>query len=241
MKLITPDWKVPRNIKAYSTTRIGGRSEGVYKGLNLGMHVGDEPLLVEKNRQLLCKKAMLPDPPVWLNQTHSTIVTELQCLTSQLIDADGAITSTPGVVCTVMTADCLPVLLTDIEGSRVAAVHAGWRGLANGIIENAVKKFQLPVIAWLGPAIGRKVFEVGQDVFDVFVSHNDSARQAFVDKGDGKHLADMNRLAMQRLSEVGVTEIYSSNRCTFEEPDTFYSYRRDGVTGRQASFIWIEK
>ncbi len=244
MKLLTPDWKVPEKIKAYSTTRIGGVSKGAYQGLNLGMHVKDDPLLVEKNRQLLCEKAMLPDAPVWLNQTHSTVVAELQQPTSkliELIDADATTTSMAGVVCTVMTADCLPVLLTDNKGSRVAAIHVGWRGLADGIIENAVKKFTFPVIAWLGPAIGCKAFEVGQDLFDLFVGHSCHAARAFTEKGNGKYLADINQLAIQRLNEAGVTDIYRSGRCTFSEPENFYSYRRDGITGRQATLIWIEK
>ncbi len=241
MKLITPDWQVPHNIKAYSTTRIGGASEGKYKGLNLGMHVGDDSSLVEKNRQLLCEKAMLPAPPVWLNQTHSNIVVELQRSSPKLIDADGATTLTSGVVCSVMTADCLPLLLTDIKGSRVAAVHAGWRGLADGVIENALKMFSFPVIAWLGPAIGCKAFEVGQELYDLFVSHSYLAKAAFTYIGDGKYLADINKLAIQRLNEAGVTDIYSSGKCTFEDSENFYSYRRDGITGRQASLIWIEK
>jgi YfiH family protein len=240
MKLIIPNWKVPKNVRAYSTTRFGGVSQGVYEGLNLGMHVGDDSNLVEQNRQILHQEAVLPSAQVWLNQTHSNNVVELQIPTMQVLDADGAITSSSKVICTVMTADCLPVLLTDSEGSTVAAVHAGWRGLADGILENAVAKFTKPVIAWLGPAIGAKSFEVGQDVYDNFVSHSDQAKQAFSVQGGGKYLADMDLLARQRLSSVGVSDVYSSNMCTFQDDELFYSYRRDGVTGRQATFIWID-
>ena len=252
MELIAPNWIVPDNIRAYSSTRIGGISTGAYRGLNLGMHVADDPLRVAKNRQLLHEQAAIPSKQIWLNQTHSNYVAHfdtlpaldkniaLDDLNTDIVDADGAITSQANVVCTVMTADCLPVLLTDIEGSTVAAVHAGWRGLANGILENAVAQFSKPVIAWLGPAIGADAFEVGQDVYDVFVTHDPIARMAFRSKNDGKYLADMNRLATQRLNSVGVESIYSSSMCTFENSDKFYSYRRDGVTGRQATFIWIE-
>ncbi|WP_413285122.1 peptidoglycan editing factor PgeF [Vibrio sp. MA40-2] len=252
MELITPNWIVPDNIRAYSSTRLGGISTGAYRGLNLGMHVADDPLLVTKNRQFLHKHAAIPSKQIWLNQTHSSYVadfdafstldknTALDDSTTDIVDADGAMTSQSNVVCTVMTADCLPVLLTDTEGSTVAAVHAGWRGLANGILENAVTQFTKPVIAWLGPAIGANAFEVGQDVYDVFVTHDPIASEAFRIKGDEKYLADMNRLAKQRLNSVGVESIYSSNMCTFANSDKFYSYRRDGVTGRQATFIWIE-
>ncbi|UGA55283.1 peptidoglycan editing factor PgeF [Vibrio sp. VB16] len=240
MELIVPNWKVPGNIKAFTTTRLGGISDGVYKGLNLGLHVEDDPIVVKKNRQILHEKAMLPSNQVWLNQTHSDLVVELKQPTTKVIDADGALTSSSNVVCTVMTADCLPVLLTDIEGTMVAAVHAGWRGLADGILENAVKEFTKPVIAWLGPAIGAGAFEVGQDVFDIFVSHSSQAEKAFQSKSNGKYLADMNMLATQRLNDVGVESIYRSNMCTFEDSEKFYSYRRDGVTGRQATFIWID-
>ncbi|MFC1237070.1 peptidoglycan editing factor PgeF [Vibrio sp. F74] len=240
MEWIVPNWKVPENIKAFSTTRLGGVSTGVYKGLNLGLHVEDDPIVVKKNRQILHEKAMLPNNQVWLNQTHSDLVVELKHPTTKVIDADGAITSSSNVVCTVMTADCLPILLTDIEGTMVAAVHAGWRGLADGIVENAVKTFTKPVIAWLGPAIGAGAFEVGQDVFDIFVSHSSQAEKAFQSKSNSKYLADMNMLATQRLNDVGVESIYRSNMCTFEDQEKFYSYRRDGVTGRQATFIWID-
>lgn len=239
MELIIPNWNAPDNIKAFSSTRIGGVSKGAYQGLNLGVHVEDDPILVLQNRAMLSQFAKLPSSQVWLNQTHSTNVIECDSARSKTLDADGSITSTQGVVCCVMTADCLPVLLTDIEGSKVAAVHAGWRGLADGILENAVKQFDKPVLAWLGPAIGADAFEVGQDVFKQFVQHSPQAKNAFISKGKDKYFADMSLLAKQRLNSVGVDMIFNSDMCTYNDPDKFYSYRRDGVTGRQATFIWI--
>lgn len=240
MELITPDWQVPANIKAFSSTRLGGLSKGAYQGLNVGAHVEDDPILVLQNRALLKQFSSMPAEPVWLNQTHSTNVIHLQQSTKQIPHADGSLTSNKGVVCCVMTADCLPVLMTDVEGSKVAAVHAGWRGLADGILENAVKEFDKPVIAWLGPAIGKSAFEVGVDVFDAFTKHDAAAEEAFSAKSDGKYLADMNFLATQRLNAVGVDKIFRSDMCTYDDASRFYSYRRDGVTGRQVTFIWIE-
>lgn len=241
MEVLVPDWKAPAKVRAISTTRSGGISLPPYDGLNLGMHVGDKPEVVQTNRELLVREQQLPANPVWLDQTHSTVVTRVNARMDDSVAADGAITSESGVVCCVMTADCLPVLLTDVEGSQVAAVHAGWRGLANGIVENAVRQFDKPVIAWLGPAIGADAFEVGQDVYDAFVAHDPTAEWAFRSKGDGKYLADMFLLATQRLTASGVKDISVSGLCTYSDPERFYSYRRLGVTGRQASLIWIEK
>lgn len=240
MDLIIPNWNAPSHIKAVSTTRNGGLSKGAYHGLNLGIHVEDDPIVVLQNRALLSKPAGFPSDPVWLNQTHSTKVAELDKPISKTIDADASVTSAKNVVCCVMTADCLPVLFTDIEGSKVAAVHAGWRGLADGILENAVRAFDKPVIAWLGPAIGAKVFEVGEDVFQQFVQHSSQAEEAFVSKGNQKYFANMNLLATQRLNAAGVKQVFCSEMCTYSDPAKFYSYRRDGVTGRQATFIWID-
>ncbi|NOI67252.1 peptidoglycan editing factor PgeF [Vibrio sp. 99-8-1] len=240
MDLIIPNWNAPSHVKAVSSTRQGGMSTNAYHGLNLGIHVEDDPIVVLQNRSLLTKAAGFPSDPVWLNQTHSVKVAELGGPTSKALDADASVTSVKGVVCCVMTADCLPVLLTDIEGSKVAAVHAGWRGLADGILENAVKAFDKPVIAWLGPAIGAQAFEVGQDVFQQFVQHSPQAEEAFISKSNQKYVADMNLLATQRLNAVGVEQVFCSDMCTYSDPAKFYSYRRDGITGRQASFIWID-
>lgn len=241
MELLIPNWPAPTQIKACSSTRLGGQSSAPYSGLNLGEHVGDDWILVEKNRQRLAAYAKMPSAPVWLNQTHSTQVIELSAPSMKTQDADGAWTRQPNVVCSAMTADCLPVLLTDTEGTQVAAVHAGWRGLAGGIIENALAQFDGEVMAWLGPAIGATAFEVGQDVLDAFVAFDRAAKQAFIPREQaGKWLADMAMLATQRLNRAGVEQVYYSDLCTFNDPQRFYSYRRDGVTGRQASFIWID-
>ncbi|MFA0047545.1 peptidoglycan editing factor PgeF [Vibrio sp. 10N.261.51.F11] len=246
MSMIIPNWNAPKNVKAFASTRFDGFSTGAYQGLNLGTHVGDDASLVENNRAWLKQHANMPAAPVWLHQTHSTDVVTLLHPTADILDADGAFTTAKDVVCSAMTADCLPVILTDTKGTQVAAVHAGWRGLAGGILENAVAKFsnlgsENKIIAWLGPAIGKQAFEVGDDVLEAFVSFDSQAKLAFEAKAEpGKWLANMSQLATQRLNKVGVTSVTDSNLCTFADADTFYSYRRDGITGRQATFIWLE-
>ncbi|MCG9679935.1 peptidoglycan editing factor PgeF [Vibrio sp. Isolate24] len=242
MEMILPNWPAPKNVKAFASTRLQGFSTGVYQGLNLGAHVGDELEIVEQNRQWLANQSHMPSSPIWLNQTHSTLVLEADQPTRNVLDADGLFTQQRGVVCSAMTADCLPVLLTNTQGTQVAAVHAGWRGLAGGIVENAVAKFDGPVMAWIGPAIGASVFEVGEDVLQAFVSFDPAAEQAFSSREvQGKWLADMNLLVTQRLNKVGVFDVYYSDLCTYLDQQRFFSYRRDGATGRQASFIWIDK
>ncbi|PMG33927.1 multi-copper polyphenol oxidoreductase [Vibrio splendidus] len=244
--MIIPDWNAPQNVKAFASTRFDGCSTGAYQGLNLGMHVGDDVSLVESNRAWLKQQSEMPTAPVWLNQTHSTDVVTVLEPVANVLDADGAYTTATGVVCSAMTADCLPVILTDTKGTQVAAVHAGWRGLAGGIIENAVAKFSNldsdnQIIAWLGPAIGKDAFEVGNDVLDAFVRFDPQAKLAFKAKSEpGKWLANMSQLATQRLMKVGVTSVTDSNLCTYADSAAFYSYRRDGITGRQATFIWLE-
>lgn len=246
MSMIIPNWNAPQNVKAFASTRVGGFSSDAYQGLNLGTHVGDDASFVENNRVWLKQQANMPASPIWLNQTHSIDVVTVLEPTTDIIDADGAFTTAKGVVCSAMTADCLPVILTDTNGTQVAAVHAGWRGLAGGILENAVAKFSNidkanQVIAWLGPAIGEDVFEVGNDVLDAFVRFDPQAKLAFKAKSEpGKWLANMSQLATQRLHKAGVTSVTDSNLCTYADSDAFYSYRRDGITGRQATFIWLE-
>lgn len=242
MDIVIPNWPAAKHVKAFSSTRGDGFSVGAYQGLNLGSHVGDESDIVDKNRQWLVDNSAMPSAPVWLNQTHSTVVEYIDSPTSAILDADGTFTDKEAVVCSAMTADCLPVLLTNTQGTQVAAVHAGWRGLANGIVENAVEKLEGELMAWIGPAIGAKVFEVGQDVVDAFTQTDPQAIEAFQPRDEqGKWLADMNLLVTQRLRRVGVEHVYYSNLCTYADPERFYSYRRDGITGRQATFIWIEK
>lgn len=239
--LIIPNWPAPSHVRAVATTRLGGRSAAPYHGLNLGMHVGDERALVQANRDDLQQTVSLVTAPAWLNQIHSTAVIELDKPLLSVPDADGSYTCQPGLACTVMTADCLPVILCDRAGTQVAAVHAGWRGLADGIIEAALDKFTVPaseILAWLGPAIGPRAFEVGGEVCDQFVAFLPEAQQAFQVHGE-KWLADLYLLATQRLNASGVVQVFGGEDCTFSDPERFYSYRRDGITGRQATLIWL--
>ncbi|MDW6092026.1 peptidoglycan editing factor PgeF [Vibrio rhizosphaerae] len=239
--MIIPDWQLPQNVRAVSSTRQRGVSTGAYQSLNLGMHVGDSPEHVATNRQRVMTYAEMPSAPVWMNQTHSTQVLNIDHPTTDIIEADGIFTRTPGVVCAVMTADCLPILMTNTSGTEVAAVHAGWRGLAGGILEQAVSYFSGDVMVWLGPAIGKAAFEVGDDVVTAFTRGDPMAEQAFEPRQQaGKWSADLVRLAQQRLHRVGVTQVSASGLCTYSDAHNFFSFRRDGVTGRQASFIWIK-
>lgn len=238
---IYPDWPAPANVKALCTSRVGGVSQGAFASLNLATHVGDDVAAVTQNRLLLKQQAALPDEPVWLNQVHGTDVLELENWQGGVTDADASCTQSAGKVCVVMTADCLPVLFCDQQGQQVAAAHAGWRGLCNGVLEQTLQHFQKPgeVMVWLGPAIGPAAFEVGAEVRQAFVQQDAAANRAFVPTGQGKYLADIYLLARQRLAAAGVTQIYGGNYCTVSTPEQFFSYRRDGQTGRMASLIWF--
>ncbi|NLS12216.1 peptidoglycan editing factor PgeF [Vibrio sp. SM6] len=248
--MIHAHWPAPSQVKAISTTREGGFSHFPYEGWNLGLHVGDDATAVNTNRREIAARLGMPNPPTWLEQTHSTDVVKLiepnRTFSASAIAADASWTATPGVVCAVMTADCLPIVLTNTQGNQVAAVHAGWRGLADGIVEKTAALMTGDIMAWIGPAIGPKAFEVGEDVRDAFCDVQPQAEQAFFAiaepllKTPKKYLADLPQLAAMRLRQVGVNQIYFSDCCTFADPERFYSYRRDGVTGRQATFIWIE-
>ena len=240
---IVPDWPVPSWIKAGSTTRTGGVSLPPYNSLNLGDHVGDELELVKHNRSLLKETRKLPAEPVWLQQVHGIEVVDATFAKGVPI-ADASYTSKQEVVCVVMTADCLPVLLADEEGRHIAAIHAGWRGLADGVIEATVKQMgssASKLMAWLGPAIGPKAFEVGGEVREIFLSQDSVAKSAFIPSSNDRWLADLYTLAHQRLRALGLEKVYGGHWCTFSEKERFYSYRRDGVTGRMATFIWIEQ
>ncbi len=240
---ITPDWPVPLKIKAVSTTRIGGGSLPPFDAFNLGAHVGDLKEDVLKNRALLVNEMKMSSVPAWLNQVHGIDVVSLPLAeTSDLIDADASYTREPGQVCTVMTADCLPVLFCDESGLQVAAAHAGWRGLLNGVLEGTLSTFFDPkkVMAWLGPAIGPACFEVGNEVRRQFLEKDPHAKEAFISHND-RWLANIYWLAKRRLTQAGVVNIYGGNECTFTNPTRFFSYRRENKTGRQASCIWIEK
>ena len=226
-------------MKSLQTTRHGGVSAAPYASFNLGDHVGDALEAVAANRQ------QLPSPAAWLKQTHSTIVVDAATISAP-IEADASVSRTIGAVSVVMTADCLPVLFCDQQGTVVAAAHAGWRGLCDGVLENTVAAMGVPadsIMAWLGPAIGPTAFEVGDEVREAFIQYDVAAAAAFarqVNDADGKWLGDLYQLARLRLNQVGVTQIYGGTECTFTNSERYFSYRRDGVTGRMASLIWLE-
>ncbi len=243
MDLIIPDWPAPANVRSVFTTRIGGCSTGVYQGLNLGMHVQDNPEFVEKNRAELTDELELTQSPIWLNQVHGTSVYNAQSVTDEIPTADAAVTTQQAFPLTVMTADCLPVLLCDRTGTVVATAHAGWRGLCQGVIENTLESMLVPaddILVWLGPAIGPQAFEVGEDVRSAFLAQNVEAEAAFLPTAtDGKYFADIYTLAKIRLHAKGVHQIYGGQFCTFSDEQRFYSYRRSGQTGRMAGLIWL--
>jgi purine-nucleoside/S-methyl-5'-thioadenosine phosphorylase / adenosine deaminase len=240
---IIPDWPAPGRIRALVTTRSGGVSTGAYAGLNLGERVGDDPGCVARNRAIV--RACLPVEPQWMRQVHGTAVIELRPAPTEVkaeVEADAAVARTPRQVCAVLTADCLPVLLCDREGSVVGIAHAGWRGLAAGIIDGVVRAMNAPpgnLMAYLGPGIGPRSYEVGGEVREAFVRQDARAAAAFTPRPGGKYLADLYALARQRLAAAGVGEVHGGEYCTLSEA-RFFSFRRDRNTGRMASLIWIE-
>ena len=240
-QFIFPDWPAPANVHAAVTTRVGGVSRAPYDSFNLATHVGDDPAAVQSNRERLRAMLDLPAEPVWLRQVHGITVVNAGHVPGEP-DADGAFATQPGAVCAVFTADCLPVLLCDRAGTRVAALHAGWRGLAGGIIEQGARALAAPgpeLLAWLGPAIGLDAFEVGAEVRATFMAHDAAAASAFRSHGNNKYLADIYLLARQRLAALGVSAVSGGGSCTVAESDRFYSYRRDGATGRMATLVWL--
>ena len=241
MDLIIPQWPAPARVRACSTRRQGGVSHSPWDALNLGGHVGDNPDAVARNRQLLVDEAGLPAMPQWLDQVHGTGVVRLAEGGETPLRADACITSEPGVVCAIMTADCLPVLFCSQDGAEVAAAHAGWRGLCAGVLENTLAQFRSPpdqIHAWLGPAIGPDAFEVGAEVRDAFLAQDPHAGEAFHPSGD-RFYANIWLLARRRLQAAGVRSISADSRCTFTQRDDFFSFRRDGITGRMATLIWL--
>lgn len=235
------DWPAPPNVHTLITTRQGGVSKGVFASLNLGAHVGDQAQDVAKNRRRV--QQAVPLPLAYLEQTHSSRVVAAADSVAAPLNADAAFDRSGRAACAVMTADCLPVLFCDRAGSVVAAAHAGWRGLAGGILQNTVSAMQVPpleIMAWLGPAIGPDAFEVGRDVWEAFcLPWGRAAEAAFSDIGNGKYLADIYALARLVLQREGVGQIYGGEHCTVLERDTFFSYRRDGQTGRMLSAVWL--
>jgi YfiH family protein len=240
-QFILPDWPAPKNVRAAVTTRAAGLSRGPYNSFNLATHVGDDPAAVYENRARLRAALALPAEPVWLKQVHGVTVVDA-AQDGLEPEADGAFATQPGAVCAVLTADCLPMLLCNRAGAKVAALHAGWRGLAGGVIEAGVKAMGVSgkdLLVWLGPAIGPVSFEVGPEVRAAFVQHDMQAAQAFRAAREGKYLVDIYQLARQRLQRLGVAAVYGGGFCTVTERERFFSYRRDGVTGRMAALIWL--
>jgi YfiH family protein len=239
IKPIIPDWPASEHVRAYSTTREGGVSQGAWASLNLATHVKDDPNHVAENRRRLSETLVIPNEPYWLEQVHGTEVARPELKTTQC--ADAAFTQQLATPCVVMTADCLPVLFCDERGTAVAAAHAGWRGLAAGVLEQTFKCFDEPskVMAWMGPAIGPKHFEVGDEVREVFLQQHPQAESAFIESRPGHWMADIFQLARQRLLAAGVSQIYGGGICTYADADHFYSFRRESVTGRMASLIWL--
>jgi len=240
VRWIVPDWPAPANVYAASSLRSGGVSVAEYAALNLGDHVADDRAAVKENRMRLQQALALPASPKWLTQVHG-----IECVdaanSAMAVEADASFTTQAGVVSVVLTADCLPVLLCDKQGTTVAAVHAGWRGLAAGVIESTIAVMGEPqeLMAWLGPAIGPQQFEVGDEVRAAFIARDAAAVDAFAPMRAGHWLADIYQLSRIVLEKQGVSEIYGGEWCTVSRPGDFYSYRRDGVTGRMATLIWM--
>ncbi|HAO31567.1 MAG TPA: peptidoglycan editing factor PgeF [Candidatus Competibacter sp.] len=239
--LILPGWPAPSWVLAASTTRRGGVSQPPYNSLNLASHVGDASLHVAENRRRLAAVAGYPSEPAWLQQVHGNSVVAAETVIDP-VAADAAWTRRSGKPCVVMTADCLPILLCDRAGTVVAAVHAGWRGLANGVITATVQQMKVPpmeLMAWLGPAIGPTAFEVGEEVRAAFLTLDRANTHFFQPSPDGRWLADIYGLARLQLRRLFVTAIYGGHSCTFRDAERFFSYRRDNHTGRMASLIWL--
>jgi YfiH family protein len=252
LRVLVPNWPALPQIGAFCTTRAGGISKAPFDSLNLGRYVNDEPLAVSENRARV--RALLSAEPVWLKQVHGTRVWDADLTpTEEIIEADAAVTTKTNRVLTVMAADCLPVLISDPEGKVIGAAHAGWRGLLGGVLENAVDAMQAKTglgnvgqyLAWLGPAIGPRAFEVGEEVRVAFEAYGKEhclpvAAEAFmaIDGKPGKYWANLYQLARQRLQNKGLTHIYGGEFCTVRDQANFFSHRRDGLSGRFAAFIW---
>ncbi len=244
LKPIAPDWQVPANVRAMVTTRAGGVSRGAFASLNLGFRAGDDRAAVEENRRRL--SALLPEAPRWLRQVHGTIVADADALARSAAppEADAAVARRAGTVCAVLVADCMPVLLVDDDGCVVGAAHAGWRGLNAGVIEATVAAMRVPASrlqAWLGPAIGPRAYEVGDEVREAFLARDEQATRAFSPSRAGHWLLDLYAVARQRLRTCGVQRVSGGDWCTHSEPQRFFSYRRDRVTGRMAALIWLAR
>jgi YfiH family protein len=237
---IVPDWPAPARVRAFTTTRAGGVSEGRWATLNLGDRCGDRPGAVAENRRRL--RAWLPDDPAWLRQVHGSAVAAFDAPGSPPPEADAMVARRAGQVCAALTADCLPVLLCDRRGTVVAAAHAGWRGLRAGILEHTVRAMSTgpnELLAWLGPGIGADAYEVGDEVRDAFAGPDPGLADAFVPAG-GRWRADLYAIARRRLALAGVRRVHGGGFCTFADAERFFSHRRDGGSGRMATVIWLD-
>lgn len=245
---LVPDWPVPRAVRALSTWRSGGSSSGVYASLNLGSQVGDDDAAVAENRRLLALAAGLPAEPCWLRQVHGSEVVDLDAPPSAAPLApqpgqDAAITRKPGRVCAILTADCMPVLFASADGGLIGAAHAGWRGLAAGVLKAtvaALKGDPGSLMAWIGPCIGPDAYEVGAEVRDAMLAAMPNAAGAFRDGAGSRFMADLPLIARLQLQALGLERIYGGTECTYRDPGRYFSYRRDGQTGRHATLIWLE-
>jgi polyphenol oxidase len=240
-EFLVPCWSVPARVRAAMTTRAGGVSEGPWASFNLATHVGDEPAAVAENRRRLRDSLSLPAEPAWLEQVHGTRIAVLPAEETRV--ADAAVTFTRAQVCAVLVADCLPVFLAGRAGDRVGIAHAGWRGLAAGVVEATLAALECDprdIVAWLGPSIGPRAFEVGDDVRNAFLAQNDGAAAEFHRGRPGRWLADLPGLARRRLAAAGVTAVTGGDLCTHADPSRFYSFRRDGATGRMAALAWLD-
>ena len=237
---LVPDWPAPANIHAATTLRTGGVSLGTFSSLNPAAHVSDDNERVRQNRQIIGAMLDLPTEPIWLAQIHSNRAVKA-FKTALLEQADASYSNESGVVCAVMTADCLPLLVCSTDGAQIAAIHAGWRGLLSGVITNTIVAMQQQdFLVWLGPAIGPDCFEVGPEVREDFLEKSASFNDAFKRQGNGKWLADIYQLARIELAALGIVNVYGGTHCTFTEHERFYSYRRESQTGRMATLIWRE-
>jgi YfiH family protein len=245
---LVPDWPVPHAVRALSTWRSGGSSLGVYASLNLGSHVGDDDAAVAENRRLLARAAGLPAEPCWLRQVHGSEVADLDAPPSAAPIAlqpgqDAAITRQRGRVCAILTADCMPVLFASAHGGAVGAAHAGWRGLAAGVLTAtvaALKGDPRALMAWIGPCIGPEAYEVGAEVRDAMLAAMPAAASAFRAGAGSRFMADLPLIARLQLQALGLERIYGGTECTYRDPGRYFSYRRDGQTGRQATLIWLD-
>jgi len=238
---LQPDWPAPDHVRAVITSRIGGVSKPPYDSLNLSARVGDEGDDVMRNRSILQQTLALQNEPMWLKQVHGCTVADAS-IVERNTSADAAVCNQPAVVCAVLIADCLPVLFCDKQGKRIGIAHAGWRGLARGVIEATVDALKLDperILVWLGPAIGPQAFEVSDEVRQVFITQDQHTENAFEQISEHKWLADIYHLALIKLSALSIKAVYGGELCTFERSEQFYSYRRNKVTGRMASLIWL--